>query len=38
MAPNPSDVIGVQKGNLEFCDEMRGDDSSAALLGQYMFG
>jgi len=38
MAPTPSDIIGVQKGKLRICDEMRGDDSSAALLGKYMFG
>jgi hypothetical protein len=27
-----------REGNLEFCDEMRDDDSTAALLGKYMFG
>jgi len=25
-----------RKGNLGFCDEMRGDDGSGALLGKYM--
>jgi hypothetical protein len=27
-----------RKGNLEFCDEMRADDGSAASLGKYMIG
>jgi hypothetical protein len=27
-----------RKENLEFCDEMRDDDRSAALLGKYTFG